>query len=101
MYYSIDSFNTYILDANGQRVDYVITKEDGVPKAITIQDVTNDIQVFIHFQKTYTASFSLNAVSIDGIQTKIGEIQFRIFIIFINSILRINDIYLWFFLSSI
>ena len=75
--YRFDSSNTYIIDANGQRVDYVITKENGVTKAITVQDVINDIQVFIHFQKTYSLEFSLSAVSIDGVQTKIGEIQFE------------------------
>ena len=73
--YRFDASNTFIQDELGQNVEYSIVKENNVPKAILISNVTKDIEVFIHFYKTYNVQFSLGKVDIGGAQTQIGEIQ--------------------------
>lgn len=73
--YRFDIAKTSVFDTNGQRVDFDIIKENDIPKAIVINNIIQDIEIFIHFQKTYQIQFSLNKIDIDGVLTYIGELQ--------------------------
>ena len=73
--FRFDISNTSVQDEDGQRVDFSLVKENEIPKAIVINGVTKNIEVLIHFKKTYAVHFSLSEVSIDGTSTKIGELQ--------------------------